>query len=131
MDADLENETWVVERGGEVAEKMADAGPQSLTDVERLIYCLWVVDYGMRNAGDLVTSEEVHPGFHAEGATLARSLGLSKALGLFSLEPLELEENYFELLTEVRLEIQKADALSPNTSHGDAREIQQTPGKDA
>ncbi len=116
MDSDLENETWVIERGGEVIEKMADASRQPLTDVERLIYCLWVADYGMRNAGDLEAAEELYPEFHAEGATLARSLGLAKALGLFSLTQLEFEENYFELLNDVRLEIQKADALSPNTS---------------
>jgi len=122
VDADLENETWIVERGGQVVEKMADAARSPLTDVERLIYCLWVADYGMRNAGDLETAEEVYPKFHAEGATLARSLGLPKALGLFSLVTSEFENGYFELLTDVSLEIQKADALSPNTSLERTRE---------
>jgi hypothetical protein len=116
VDADLENETWVVERGGEVIEKMADACRQPLTDVERLIYCLWVADYAMRNAGDLEAAEELYPEFHAEGATFARLLDLAKASRLFSFTKLEFEESYFELLTGVRLEIQQADALSPNKS---------------
>ncbi len=116
MDADLENETWIVERGAQVIEKMTDAARQPLTNVERLIYCLWVADYGMRNAGDLETAEEVYPQFHAEGATLARSLGLPKASSLFSLAALEFENSYFELLTDVCLEIQKANALSPDKS---------------
>jgi hypothetical protein len=116
VDTDLENETWVVERGGQVVEKMADSAHPPLTDVERLIYCLWVADYGMRNAGDLETAEEIYPQFHVEGATLAHSLGLLKASSLFSLAAPELEKRYFELLTDVRLELHNADALSPNTS---------------
>jgi len=116
MDTYLENETWVVERGGEVVEKMADPARHPLSDVERLIYCLWAADYGMRNAGDLEAAEDIHPGFHAEGASLARSLGLPKTSSLFSLTPLELEKNYFDRLTDVRLEIQRADVPSPDTS---------------
>jgi hypothetical protein len=122
VDADLENETWVVERGAQVIEKMADTARQPLTDVERLIYCLWVADYGMRNAGDLETAAEVYPKFHAEGATLARSLGLPKASNLFSLATPEFERNYFELLTDVCIDIQKADTLSPNNSLERTRE---------
>jgi len=56
MNGDLENETWIVERGGQIVEKMTDAAHQPLTDLERLIYCLWVADYGMRNTGDLETA---------------------------------------------------------------------------
>jgi hypothetical protein len=122
VDADLENETWIVERGAQVMEKMTDAARQPLTNVERLVYCLWVADYGMRNAGDLESAEEVYPQFQTEGATVARSLGLPKALSLFSLATLEFENCYFELLTDVCLEIQKADALSPNKSIERTRE---------
>jgi hypothetical protein len=122
VDADLENETWVVERGGEVIEKMADATRQPLTDVERLIYCLWVADYAMRNAGDLEAAEEQYPEFQAEGVSLSRSLGLANTSGLFSLAKLEFEDGYFELLTDVCQEIQKVDALSPNTSLERTRE---------
>ena len=44
-------ETWLVGAGDAVITK--NAGGVSLSPVERLVYCLWVADYGMRNAGDL------------------------------------------------------------------------------
>ncbi|WP_332770517.1 hypothetical protein [Phenylobacterium sp.] len=48
-----DNETWLIDTGHDVIEKKAATGPASLNPRERLIYCLWVADYGMKNAGDL------------------------------------------------------------------------------
>ena len=47
-----DNETWVVEAGDTVIQKKASCGIERLSPWERLVYCLWVADYGMRNAGD-------------------------------------------------------------------------------
>ena len=116
MDADLENETWVVERGGSVAERLSDATDKSVNALDRVIYCLWVTDYGMRNAGDLESATDLYPAFQTEGVALARALGLANTQRLFSLPTIELEQKYFELLGDVCRELQAADALSPNTS---------------
>jgi hypothetical protein len=122
VNVDLENETWIVERGGDVVERMADPTAKPISELERVIYCLWVADYGMRNAGDLDTAIDLYPAFQTEGMTLARTLGLAKTSGMFSLGTGKLEKRYFELLTDVRLELQSADALSPNTSLERTRE---------
>jgi hypothetical protein len=122
VDADLQNETWIIDRGGSVAERLSDAADQSITDLDRVIYCLWVTDYGMRNAGDLETAADLYPAFQSEGAARARALGLAKTQGLFLLPITELEEKYFELLGDVCAELQAADALSPNTSFERTRE---------
>ena len=52
MSAVTENESWVVDRGALVIEKKAQSGADSLNEWERLVYCLWLADYMMRNAGD-------------------------------------------------------------------------------
>jgi hypothetical protein len=116
VNADLENETWIVERGGSVAERIADSPGQFISHLDRLIYCLWVTDYGMRNAGDLESARDLYPAFQSEGASLASALGLAKTRVLFSLPTSDLEEKYFELLSDVCSELQAADALSPNKS---------------
>ena len=49
---------------------------RALSPVERLVYCLWVADYGMRNAGDLDTARDLYPDFQREAVELARELGM-------------------------------------------------------
>jgi hypothetical protein len=51
MTVQIDNETWVIEAGDAVIQKKARSGMGSLAPWERLVYCLWVADYGMRNAG--------------------------------------------------------------------------------
>ena len=43
----MDNETWVIEAGDRVIQKKARHGFDSLTIWERLVYSLWVADYGM------------------------------------------------------------------------------------
>src|SRR5438093_10903770 len=71
-----ENETWVIEVGDAVIRKEAQSGAANLLPWEKLVYCLWVADYGMRNAGDLDTAADVHPQFQSEGIRLAAELSL-------------------------------------------------------
>jgi hypothetical protein len=58
---DEDNETWLLNAGGRVIEKMAAEDYSSLTAVDRLTYCIWAADYGMRNAGDLETVADLNP----------------------------------------------------------------------
>lgn len=102
---DLEFETWIVEVGGDVVEKAAAHGRMALTPLERLIYCVWVADYGMRNAGDLGTASDVYSQFQEEGATLALDLGMPRTHAAFALPTADLQERYFDLLSAVVDEI--------------------------
>ena len=90
------NETWIIESGDQVIQKEAQSGAGSLTSLEKLVYCLWVADYGMRNAGDLDTAQDVHPGFHMEAKRLANELRLPSTHESFSLAKPELERAYFD-----------------------------------
>ena len=98
-------ETWIVEVGGAIAEKKAARGNAALTPLERLIYCVWVADYGMRNAGDLVTASDVYDRFQEDAGSLARGLAMPRTHAAFTLPPEDLERCYFELLSGVVDEI--------------------------
>jgi hypothetical protein len=63
MRARGDNQSWIVKAGDAVIKMKVASGAQSLTPPERLIYCLWVADYGMRNAGDLETAKDLYREF--------------------------------------------------------------------
>jgi len=96
MPAFIDNETWLIETGDAIIEKEVRLGVVSLTPLERLIHCLWVADYGMRNAGDLTTAAEVYPTFQKEALALAKSLALPATIEAFS-RPLDaFQRSYYE-----------------------------------
>jgi hypothetical protein len=103
---DPELATWVVEVGGDVIEKESREGQAALTPLERLIYCVWVADYGMRNAGDLVTASDLYSQFQEEAASLAIELGLPRTHAAFTQPAPDLERRYFDLLGGVVEEIE-------------------------
>ena len=96
-----DNETWLIEAGHDVIEKKAAAGPASLSPRERLIYCVWVADYGMRNAGDLETAADLYAPFQHEGKTLSADLSLPLAYAAFSLRRSDLQDRYFDLFDSI------------------------------
>lgn len=102
----VDHEIWLLEAGDNVIQKKAEHGESSLTLEERLTYCLWVADYGMRNAGDLDTAADVHPSFLKDGKSVAKKLGFPRATAAFSLSAKALEREYFgrfdELIAELR-----------------------------
>ena len=102
---DFELETWIVEVGDGLIKKEAAVGRNELTPVEQLIYCLWVADYGMRNAGDLQTASDLYGPFQTEAAELAASLGLPKTQAAFELSTASLEREYFGRLADVVSEL--------------------------
>ena len=106
---DLELETWIVEVGGDVLDKESANGRCTLTPLEKLIRCVWVADYGMRNAGDLETAADVYADFQSEGAALAAGLGLPRTRAAFELPIADLEERYFDLLGGVIAELSSQD----------------------
>ena len=107
--AHTENQSWVVDRGGDVVEKKAQTGVASLSDWERLVYCLWVTDYMMRNAGDFLNAEVMYPDFQTDATRFSKSLGLATTHALFSLSQRKLQRDYFDRFEAVCDEIKKAE----------------------
>ncbi len=112
-----ESENWLLDAGDRVIERKATRGYPALSPLERLIYCFWVADYGMRNAGDLATAADLHPAFLGEGSSAARTLGLPVAAAAFQLSPHEFEQRYFELFDDLVAEIRTASSAC---DHGSA-----------
>jgi len=91
-----DNESWLIETADVVIRKKAQHGIDELSPWERLVFCVWVVDYGMRNAGDLETARDVYPECIIESQSLALSLDLPVTFEMFRLSEFELSEQYFE-----------------------------------
>jgi hypothetical protein len=108
MAAPSENETWLIEIGDAVIRKEARSGATTLLPWEKLVYCLWVADYGMRNAGDLDTAADVYSPFQSEGTRLATDLSLPRTREAFSLTKHDLENQYFDRFEEICKEIKAA-----------------------
>lgn len=105
----MDSETWVIEAGDRVIQKKARVGYDRLTDWERLVYSLWVADYGMRNAGDLDSARDVFPEFQSVGFRAADALALPLTREAFALAPQALAERYFDLFEAVCGEVQDAE----------------------
>ena len=108
MSAPSENETWIVATGDAVIQKKASNGITSLSPEERLIYCLWIADYAMRNAGDLDTARDLYADFQQEASHLAKELSLAFTRESFSLPKELLQEQYFDRFDRICNEIKNA-----------------------
>ena len=105
---ETDNETWIIEAGDAVIQKEARVGIRSLTPWETLVYCIWVADYGMRNAGDLDTAEDLHSGFQSDARRNACELSLPLTQAAFSLPKSDLEEQYFDRFDAMIDEVRRA-----------------------
>ena len=91
-----------------MVEKRARGGDASLSAWERLVYCLWVADYMMRNAGDFANAVDLHPKFRSEARDLSRKLSLALTYEAFSLPEADLQREYFERFDAMCNEIRRA-----------------------
>jgi hypothetical protein len=105
---DQDNESWLIDAGDAVIRAKAARGIKSLGARDRLIYCLWVADYGMRNAGDLVTASDLHAKFQDDALRAASELRLHHATAAFSLPVQDLQTRYFDLFDSVCDELRSA-----------------------
>src|SRR5690242_16869573 len=108
MGALSQNESWVVKRGAQIVEKKAQVGVAGLNDWERLVYCLWLADYMMRNAGDFANAEDMCPTFQTDAKQFAQRLGLAITLEAFSLSQRKLQNEYFDRFERICDEIKSA-----------------------
>jgi hypothetical protein len=108
-----DNEDWLIEIGDAIIQKKGRHGWDGITPLEKLVYCLWAADYGMRNAGDLSTAGDVYSDFHSEGRRLAEKLALSRTGELFALKLAKLEAEYFNQFEAVCDELRIAASAKP------------------
>lgn len=76
--SDDDAETWLLTAADEVHHKKAERGGASLTAAEHAIYCMWVIDYAVRNSGTLEPMRELYPGAGAELEAFARRSSLGR-----------------------------------------------------
>jgi len=101
----VDNQTWLIDAGHELVEKKRSEGLAGFTPRQRLIHCFWVVDYSMRNAGDLVTARELEPDWHDVARRAAEALALPVATEVFGLREGELERRYFDMFDSLCAEL--------------------------
>ena len=105
----MDNETWLIERGDTIIQEKARTSFAQLSPWKALVYCRWVADYGMRNAGDLDAALDLYARFQDEGCALAESLSLPLTQQLFSRSKEEIERVYFSEFESICDEIRAAE----------------------
>lgn len=109
MSAHTANQSWIVQTGDRVIRKKAQADAASLSDWEQLVYCLWLADYMMRNAGDFANAQDMCPTFQSDAQQLAERLGLAVTREAFSLSQHKLQKEYFDRFERICDEIKSAE----------------------
>jgi hypothetical protein len=108
LSSDDEFETWLLDAADAAIRRKVSSGLGALSDRERALYCLWVADYSMRNAGDLQSAYDLCAEFKSAGALAAGRLGLPFSVALFSLGDGEFVAQYFASFESVCREIANA-----------------------
>jgi len=83
-------EDWLLDAGDQIIGKKSELGYDALSKAEQAIYCLWVIDYAVRNSGTLEPMRELYPSALTEldtFATESRSPILSSWLASATNEP--------------------------------------------
>lgn len=109
MVAPTENESWLIDRGDEIIEKKVDCGLDGLSAWERLVYCLWVADYSIRNAGDLDVAEDLYEGYRQDLVSFSEKQGLKQTSELFSMNERLLVKKYHESFESICSEIREGE----------------------
>ena len=105
----MDNETWLIEVGDKILEKKANSSYTNLNEIDKAIYCLWVIDYAVRNSGTLEPVKELHHSAIQELKETAKSQNwpnISNLLKLSDNEVLFCEkyyEQYEDSCNEIRL----------------------------
>jgi hypothetical protein len=62
----IDHETWLIDEGSKIVGKKSVKGYESLTSLEKAVYCFWAIDYAVRNSGTLEPMRELHKSARAE-----------------------------------------------------------------
>jgi hypothetical protein len=108
MEPDPDYESWLLEAADPVILRKASTSLADLSDWERAVYCLWVADYGIRNAGDLQSAHQLEPTFKNVGRRAARALRLGATSALFERADAEFVLTYLASFETVCRELASA-----------------------
>ena len=104
-----DNESWLINIGAAIIDKMSAPNQPALTETEATIYCLWVVDYSIRNSGTLSAMEDLYPEALVELHRFARKRRCDRLSSIFDPEGADDEdafcEDYRHLFEDVCAEI--------------------------
>ncbi|MRJ44614.1 hypothetical protein KF946_10100 [Idiomarina loihiensis] len=109
MIASTDNESWLIDCGDEIIQKKAGSGFSGLSDWERLVYCLWVADYSIRNAGDLGAAEDLYEDYRKDLLFFSRELELTKTSEVFASATEFAPEQYERRFEDICREVRKAE----------------------
>ncbi|MCE9635570.1 MAG: hypothetical protein K8T90_07690 [Planctomycetes bacterium] len=104
-------ESWLIDAAEPVLRRAVEVGALALTDWERALYCLWVADYSMRNAGDLGSAYDLASDFKTAGLAAARTTDLRAMTSLFALDDAEFERRYAGSFDDVCRELLAKQSL--------------------
>ena len=90
-----------------------NSGEDHLTSWERLVHDLWVVDYCMRNAGDLAQADLLHHGYKLEATRISHTLRLPLSSELFESAEEQLAKQYLAKFEAVCSEIRSVGPVAP------------------
>jgi hypothetical protein len=119
MSAVSNNESWIVDRGERVIDKKAQCGAWSLNAWERLVHCVWIADYMMRNAGDFTNANDMYPDFQSDAKRFAEELELPVTHSAFSLSQQGLQREYFNWFEAMCDEIRRAEPCTGSSENKD------------
>jgi hypothetical protein len=98
-------ESWLLDATEPVLRREIEVGASALAGWERALYCLWVADYSMRNAGDLGSAYDLASDFKSAGLAAARTTDLRAMASLFELDDVEFARQYAGSFDEVCREL--------------------------
>ena len=78
------SESWFLEHSDAVIESIRCNGFESLEPQHQLVYLLWILDYSIRNSGDLLAGDDLRNGYLNEGLVLAGDLSLCAVAEAFA-----------------------------------------------
>jgi|GEM_PF-1319400 len=107
-----DNQSWLHESGYNLSQKKDEDGFANLNPWDRLIYCLWIADFGIRKEGSLSAAMNMYEDFQTEGKRAAQELSLRHCHKSFSLAPEEFGECFLENINTLCDEVRKARQIS-------------------
>jgi hypothetical protein len=102
-----DGEDWLLDAIDAVIKRRVSVGHDGLGDIEKAVYCLWVIDYAVRNSGAFGPVEELHPSAFDELRNLAAQRGYKSVLSVLinSTDEEAFCQRYYDTFEECVLEI--------------------------
>lgn len=113
LEQDLDNEAWLLDECDPILEKRSRG--QTLDSFEILVYCIWVADSSLRNAGDLKMADSLFASWCKDGKKLASEFHLKETASFFTHSHPSLGIEYVSLFARICDELRKKKSSAPKT----------------